>query len=268
MAATAGGSLSHHARLTPIDVHGIDVLPLRSYHHAVSVLEARLRAGQRTIVMAANPEKLYRAWTDPAVADLLRAADLRICDGVGLAIVASLLHRRRVTRITGVDLFEALIARAAEVGWRVFLLGATPEVSEAAARRLQERYPDLLIVGRHDGFFASDEEVRSRIEAAAPDMVFVAMGSPRQEQWMVANAPRCRPALWMGIGGTLDVLAGRAPRAPRWVRAAGAEFLYRLVRDPRRWRRQIALPLFVLEAARRTVRARMKRTGAEGDVAA
>jgi len=261
MATADTGALVHSESLTPLDVLGVDFLPLESYAQAVAALEDRLRARQRTVVVAVNPEKVYRAWQDPEMSALVQRADVRICDGAGLAVVASLLHRRRVTRITGADLFDAMVARAAEAGWRVFLLGASEQVNAVAAAELSRRHPRLRLAGRHHGFFESSDEPCRAIDRSEADVVFVAMGSPRQERWMAEHAPRCHPAVWMGVGGTLDVLAGHAVRAPRWMRSIGVEFLYRLVTDPRRWRRQVALPLFMAEAARRSLVARWRGPG-------
>lgn len=215
-----------------VPVMGVDVAAFDSYAHAVDCVADEIRAGGRSVWMAVNPEKVYRAWRDEGIRDLLGRADVRICDGIGVSIAARLLHRRRLPRCTGCDLFEALIAAAAQREWGVFLFGARPDVNAAACRKLQALHPSLRIVGRQHGYVDDDEATVRQINDSQADLLFVAMGSPAQEFWIAEHIDRLNVRFALGVGGSFDVAAGRARRAPAWTRRGGLEFLYRAVTTP------------------------------------
>ena len=141
------------------------------------------------------------------------------------------------------------MAHMAESGERLYLLGAKPGVAEAAARNLEEKYPGLTICGTHDGYFKEDAPVVEAIRASGADAVFVCLGAPKQEYWMIEHGPATGAKLMAGLGGSLDVFAGVARRAPEAWQKLGLEWLYRLLREPRRIGRMARLPLFLVEAA-------------------
>lgn len=225
---------------------GVDVTPLASYEEALACIEQVLQRGVKSFWVAINPQKMYRAWREPSVLEVLEKADAGICDGIGVSLAARILRGVRLPRITGCDLFHHIIPRAAARGWGIYLLGASPEASRLAAEKLQGQYPALRIVGRQDGFFKDDAQVVRQINEARPDLLFVAMGSPRQEFWIARHMGAINARFFMGVGGTLDVAAGLNRRAPRVLRAVGLEFLYQLVTQPKRWRRQIVYVPFTL----------------------
>ncbi len=140
-----------------------------------------------------------------------------------------------------------LSEEAAVRGWRVYFLGAAPGVAEETSRRLSIRFPDLRVAGTYSGSPAQDEEdaIVSRIQASHADLLFVAYGAPKQDLWLQRNLERTGASVGMGVGGSFDFIAGVQTRAPRWVQRIGLEWLYRLIREPWRWRRQLALPQFV-----------------------
>jgi N-acetylglucosaminyldiphosphoundecaprenol N-acetyl-beta-D-mannosaminyltransferase len=217
-----------------------------SYEHAGSVIVQSVRQRQRASCVAINPVKVYTAWKDRQLWDTLHAADFCICDGVGVAVAARLLQGRAVTRITGVQLFTDLVAEAEARGLKVFLLGARPQANRLAYEKLRARHPKLQIVGRRDGYFDDSEAVIDQINESRADLLFVAMGSPRQEKWLARYRDRIDAPFCMGVGGSFDVLGGVARRAPRLFQKTGTEWLYRLVAHPRRLRHQMVLPLFGL----------------------
>ncbi len=229
-----------------IDILGIPLSVLASYEEAVGRIIDRIRRGQKTFCVALTPEKSYRAHKDDELKQIIQVADLHICDGIGMAIAASILHGRRVTRVTGVDLFERLVARAEMEGLSVFLLGARPESNAGAAEMLQARHPALRIVGRQHGYIEDDVQVVEKIRTSRPDMLFVAMGSPRQEVWVAQHYDRLDVPYCMGVGGSFDVVSGHARRAPRWAQKSGTEFLYRFALEPRRWKRELCACAFML----------------------
>lgn len=237
-------------------VMGTRVVPFESYTQAVDCIGAAIAARKKTFCVAINPEKVYRAQRDPTLHAMLEQAEVAICDGVGVALGARLLHGRHVPRCTGVDLCLELLKAAGQRGWRVFLLGASPEANEEAAHKLTERFPGLEIAGRQHGYFKDGDAIVEQINASGADLLFVAMGSPRQERWITKHRAAIDAPFCMGIGGTLDVISGTVKRAPRVCRRTGTEFLYRLLCQPQRIRRQIALPLFALEVLKQAWRGR------------
>lgn len=242
------GTVTH--AFETLHILGIPLSVLTSYEQAVELVVERVGRCEKTFCVAINPEKIHRAQTDDELGALINQADLHICDGVGAAIAARLLYNKRIARVTGVQLFLDLIAAAEKNGLGVFLLGASDEVNHDASRRLLEKRPHLKIVDRQNGYFQDDQDVVERINRSGADMLFVAMGSPRQERWISKHRDSIRAPFCMGIGGTLDVVSGRVPWAPAICRKTGTEFLYRLVREPKRWKRQLSLPLFMMDVLR------------------
>lgn len=236
-----------------LSVLGVNVSSFESYEHAVQHVGQRLAARAKTFCVAINPEKVYNARQDRQLEALLNGTDMKICDGIGVSLAAGLLHGKRIRRCCGVDLFLALIAEAAKQSWKVFLYGAKPESNEGAYRKLKEKHPCLNIVGRCDGYEKDMAKVRDQINASGAELVFVAMGSPRQEYWIADNKDKVNASFLMGVGGSFDVLSGTAKRAPWLFRKTGTEFFYRLLSNPRRWRRQMALPKFVWEVLKEKV---------------
>jgi len=200
--------------------------------------------------VAINPEKIHRAGIEPELWHLIRQANLHICDGIGASVAARLLHGMHIRRITGVQLFIELMAAAEKEALSVFLLGASRESNDGARKCLERRYPALRIAGNQDGYFDDNERVVHQINRSGADMLFVALGSPRQEKWIAEHRDQINASFCMGVGGTLDVLSGHAKWAPSVFRKTGTEFLYRLARNPRRWKRQLCIPSFVCSVIR------------------
>jgi N-acetylglucosaminyldiphosphoundecaprenol N-acetyl-beta-D-mannosaminyltransferase len=199
------------------------------------------------IIAALNPEKVLAAQRDPELLAFLEEARLRIPDGVGIVWASRRRGGAIRERVTGVDLFQALVGRAAARGWPVFLLGAAPGVAEAAAANLKARNPGLIVAGTHHGYFndAEEESVVAAIRASGAMLLFVAMGSPRQERFLRRRFRESGARLGMGVGGSFDVVAGRVTRAPALIRSLGLEWLYRAVSQPTRYRRTLSLFRFV-----------------------
>lgn len=204
-----------------------------------------------SFVVAINPEKLIKADKDPQLKELLNSASIQIPDGVGVILASKLKGGHIRSRVTGIDLMQAICQRAAEKNYRVFLLGAKPGVAEKAGNILMERYKGLNIIGVQDGYFKEDREAIDVIKKASPDIVFVAMGSPKQEYWIKNNMKEIGASLYMGVGGSYDVICGNIQRAPEWMCKAGLEWLFRLIKEPWRYKRMIVLPGFLVKAALR-----------------
>lgn len=238
----------------PLDIMGLPVMPFESYEHVLTCVEQTIELRNRSFCIAMNPIKIYRAWHEPELVDLLRRAQYCICDGVGVSIAARILHRRGIQRITGCDLFLRLLGLASSRQWGVYLLGASPQSNAAARSRLQEMYPNLRIVGSHDGFFEDSLAVVEQINASGADLLFVAMGSPKQEYWIGRHRDAILATFCMGVGGSFDIAAGSLRRAPKAFRVTGTEFLFRLMMEPRkRFSQQIILSRFLLRVIARRV---------------
>jgi N-acetylglucosaminyldiphosphoundecaprenol N-acetyl-beta-D-mannosaminyltransferase len=223
-----------------------------TYDEAVEIVERFIATRGPHIVTTPNPEFVMAARRDPSFRALLARTDLNIPDGVGLLIAARLFGSRFREHVRGTDLVERLAARAAAHGHCWYLLGAAPGVAREAADRLAARHPGLRIVGAEPGspHPADDPRVRELITKAGPvDLILVAYGAPAQERWLARNLGPLDIPVGIGVGGVFNFLAGRAPRAPGWVRRLELEWLHRLLTQPWRWRRQLALPHFLALAA-------------------
>jgi len=202
---------------------------------------ASLIAGTPLRIASVNLDVIRLARRDPSLAVALECADLALCDGKILQLVARAAGPAPPEQITGHDLVEACCALAAETESRVLLLGAAPRVAVRAAQRLALRYPGLVVAGEHGGRFAADgsaelaARLENRIRAFAPDFVFVGLGCPKQELWLERNLAHLGVTVGVGVGSVLDVLAGDLPRAPRWMQALALESLFQLLAAPRRY---------------------------------
>lgn len=201
-------------------------------------------------IATTNPEFVMTAQRDEEFRQVLGACDLCIADGVGLLLAARWIGSPLPERVPGSELVYNLAGLAAQEGWRLFLLGAGPGVAEEAAHIFQTRYPELIVAGTYAGSpnLAENDAIVKRINNSHADMLFVAYGAPNQDKWIARNResfPTVKLAL--GVGGSLDFVTGKAHRAPRWIQNLGLEWLHRLILEPWRWRRMLALPRFALK---------------------
>ena len=199
------------------------------------------------LVVTANVEMVMLARHTPDLREILRTASFVVADGVGVVWGSRQLGTPLPGRIPGIDLAGRLCQEAVRRGWRVYVLGGVPGIADAAAARLRAWYPGLHIVGTACGYFSTGEEPRviQAIREAAPTLLLAGLGAPRQERWLARHLSALAVPVAMGIGGSLDVWAGRARRAPRVWQTFGLEWCYRLVREPRRFARQLAIPHFM-----------------------
>lgn len=230
-----------------LPILGIPVTLFDSYQDAARLIHESLNSNRRTVCLAINPAKIYHANRDANLKRVLHEAQVHICDGAGVAVAAMILHRRRIRRCTGVELFRRLVAIGAQEQWKIFLLGASPESNAGARSRLLREHPGVRIVGSRDGYFKDSNEVVAAINESGADMLFVAMGSPRQELWIDEHLPKLHVRFCMGVGGSFDVLSGAARRAPVICQKTGTEWLYRVLLQPSRLPRVVTNGLFVLD---------------------
>jgi len=196
------------------------------------------KKGEKTFVVTPNPEIVMLARRDAEYKKVLSSAQVALPDGVGLLWGARLMGKRLESRITGVDFMQKLCEEASKQGLTVGFVGGREKVAERAAKCLKKSYPNLTVLF-HDE--CEEEFLRSGKEV---DMLFVALGAPKQEMWIYENLSHLNVKMAMGVGGAFDFLSGSVGRAPSWIRKIGLEWLYRLIRQPWRLRRQLALPQF------------------------
>jgi len=240
---------------TAVEIMGIPVVPFESYDQALQCPKRIIESDGRSTWVAINPVKIYHAWKKPELLELLRQVDVGICDGIGVSITSKILYGQSVARCTGCDLFFRLLSEAQCEGWGIYLLGASAQSNADARAELQRRYPDLKIVGWRDGYFQNSSAVIRQINSSGAKILFVAMGSPKQEQWICRHSQAIEASICVGVGGSFDIASGHLRRAPKVFRMTGTEFLYRLMREPsKRWRIQkVLLPYFARVMGKKAV---------------
>ena len=240
-----------------IDLMGCKVDNL-DMEETLGVVDGFIRSGRPHQHVVVNVDKIVKASRDPGLRRIINDCDLINADGMPVVWASRLLGKPLKERVTGVDLFEALMARAAQKGWRVFLLGAREEVVSGVARLYPARYPGLAIAGYRNGYWKPEEEAQvvAQIAAARADILFVAISSPKKEAFLARYQAAMKIPFAMGVGGTFDVAVGLVKRAPVWMQNAGLEWFYRFLQEPRRMFRRYFIDdmAFVALFAREWVR--------------
>jgi N-acetylglucosaminyldiphosphoundecaprenol N-acetyl-beta-D-mannosaminyltransferase len=225
---------------------GVRIDPL-TLSGALAVLEERIAKRRQTFVITVNPELIMLCRRDEQVRRAAAAADFVFPDGIGVVWAGRYLGYKVPERVTGLDLTEKLLARAGACGYKIFLLGGAPGVAQQTIANSLFRYPSLSFVGCQHGFFTEEEmpTIIANINKAAPDILLVALGMPKQENWIFTYRRILKSCVIMGVGGAFDVIAGKARRAPPFMQKAGLEWLYRLLKEPARFSRMLAIPKFI-----------------------
>ena len=236
---------------SPVVILDVPVHPL-TWDDFLALVAQFIAEGKPRQLCTANPEFVMTAQRRPDFLRVLQNADLVLADGTGLLWAARRLGRPLPARITGSDGIYRLAERAAQHGWRLFLLGAQPGVAQQTATILQTLYPGLQIAGVYPGSPRDEDypEIARRIKAAQPDILLVAYGAPAQDLWIARHKDDLGVAVSMGVGGAFDFVAGVQKRAPRWMIRLNLEWLWRLITQPWRWKRQLDLPRFVWQVVR------------------
>lgn len=231
-----------------------------SMEETLGKVEGFIQSGQPHQHVVVNVDKLVKASRDQHLRQIINECALVNVDGMPVVWASRLLGKPLKERVAGVDLFEALMRRAGEKGWRVFLLGAREEVVSAVRDTYQRKYPALRICGYRNGYWKGEQEeaqVVEQIRASQADLLFVAISSPKKEQFLGRYQAQMKIPFAMGVGGTFDVAIGRVKRAPLWMQKSGLEWFYRFLQEPRRMFRRYFIDdmafiwLFIKEAARR-----------------
>ncbi len=233
-------------RVNVLGVGFDNVTMAEAVEEAVRLLEGP----EARYVVTPNPEIVEVCREDDAARRAVNGAALVLPDGVGVIKGAAILGTPLRERVPGVEFGARLMEKMAERGKSLYLLGAKPGVAEQAAERLEARYPGLRIAGTHDGYFQEDGPVIEAIRRSGADCVFVCLGAPKQELWMARNAQATGAKLLCGLGGSLNIFAGTAERAPKFWCDHGLEWFYRLCKEPWRLGRMMKLPLFLIHVKR------------------
>jgi N-acetylglucosaminyldiphosphoundecaprenol N-acetyl-beta-D-mannosaminyltransferase len=207
-----------------------------SMEDTLQTIEGFIASGKPHQHVVVNVDKLVKAQKDPELRRIINECALINADGMPVVWASRLLGKPLKERVAGVDLFDALMGRAAEKGWRVFLLGAKEEIVSKVREIYAQRYPQLVFAGHRNGYWKPEQEqqVVDEITAARADLLFVAISSPKKEQFLGAYQAQMRIPFAMGVGGTFDVFAGKVKRAPVWMQKSGLEWFYRFLQEPRR----------------------------------
>ena len=228
---------------------------------AVARIAALAESSEHGLVVTLGVEMVMAAQRDEEFRRIVNGAALVTCDTIGLLLASRLRGGPLRERVTGVELTGALAARSASHGdLRMYLLGGAGDTARRAGESLQRAYPGAAIAGARDGYFTENESaaVAAAIRASGANVLLAGLGSPKQEKWLAHHLPETGCGAGIGVGGTLDVLAGNVVRAPRLFQRTGLEWAYRLAKEPRRWRRQLALPRFALAALGEALSARTR----------
>jgi len=225
------------------------------FFHSVTLEQACMKIKQflldrgNHVVVTPNTEIVMMAQKDSELRKIINQSHLAVADGIGVVWASKHLGQPLPERVAGFDLMDYILRQGKDKGYRIYLLGGKPGVAEKAAKNIHSRYPGIQVVGCHHGYFSKEEEqqVIDDINLRKPQFLFVAMGAPKQEKWIFKHKDELEVKVSMGVGGSLDVLSGEVKRAPKTFRNLGLEWLYRLVTQPSRIVRMMALPVFVLK---------------------
>ena len=212
---------------------------------ALDTARALLQRPEASYCVTPNAEMAYEALHDESFRAILNEASLVLPDGAGVVLGAKILKTPLKEKVAGIDFAANLLGVLEETGGRLYLLGGKPGIAEQAAENMKKTHPKLCICGTADGYFKDEAPVIARINEARADVVFVCLGAPKQERFMVQHRQELHVHLMAGLGGSLDAFAGTVQRAPAWMIRLNLEWLYRLIREPKRFRRMLRLPKYL-----------------------
>jgi len=213
---------------TPVDI--------LTFEETVARAEKAIVSREQCVHVALNVAKFVKMRDSAELRADVTGGDIIGIDGMGIAWGLRLFGRDNVTRVTGVDLMNAMLALSAGKGYRPFILGAKQDVLDNAIANGAARWPGLEMAGSRNGYFGQDDEadIVEQINASAADCLFLAMPTPKKERFLAAHAKSLNVPFIMGVGGSVDVLAGKVSRAPGWMQSSGLEWLFRLIQEPRK----------------------------------
>ncbi|HEX3029974.1 MAG TPA: WecB/TagA/CpsF family glycosyltransferase [Clostridia bacterium] len=230
-----------------IDILGVPVDKI-TMREAVDKLYGFISDKGAHAIYTPNAEIMMAAQRDSNLKEILSNADLLVADGAGVVLASKILKRRLPEKVSGIDLVKETLLMPRTSSLRLFLFGSKPGIAETAGENIIKQYPDVEIAGCRNGYFsdADENEIINQINSANADILLVALGAPKQEKWIAKHKDKLNVKVCAGVGGTLDVFAGNVKLAPDFFRRNGLEWLYRLYKEPWRFKRMLDLPKFVL----------------------
>ena len=230
-----------------LDVLGVGIDKVTS-QQALEKIGEFIASGQPHQIVTANAEIIYQASKNEKMRNIINNAQMVTADGSGVVWASRQLGEPLEQRVTGIDLVNSICEQSAKDKWKIYILGSAPGVAATAAVNIRDKFPGCNIVGTHHGYFNAKEEkqILAELEQLKQDVLFVALGAPKQEYWIADHLADLGIPVGMGIGGSMDVLSGNVKRAPKWMQKMSLEWLYRLLIQPTRFKRVLALPKFML----------------------
>lgn len=230
-----------------LDVLGVGIDKVTS-QQALEKIGEFIASGQPHQIVTANAEIIYQASKNEKMRNIINNAQMVTADGSGVVWASRQLGEPLEQRVTGIDLVNSICEQSAKDKWKIYILGSAPGVAATAAVNIRDKFPGCNIVGTHHGYFNAKEEkqILAELEQLKPDVLFVALGAPKQEYWIADHLADLGIPVGMGIGGSMDVLSGNVKRAPKWMQKMSLEWLYRFLIQPTRFKRMLALPKFML----------------------
>ena len=223
---------------------------------ALDAAKALLQGEHAARVVTPNAEIAYEALHDENMRTLLNSAELMLPDGAGVVLASKILKTPLKQKVAGVDFADGLLGVLETTGQSLYLLGSKPGIGELAAQKMMQKHPRLRIAGIADGYFQDEAPVIDKINASGADALFVCLGAPKQEQFMARHQKTLHVKLMAGLGGTLDSFAGTVKRAPKWMIRLNLEWLYRLIKEPKRFKRMLRLPKYLWAVVCKRIRGR------------
>lgn len=201
------------------------------------------------LIYTPNPEMVLEATKNQKFKEIIDNSDLNIPDGIGIVIASKILGSPLKERVTGIDMAYRFFEEFAGTDTTFYFFGAADGIAQLAAENMMKKYPGLKIIGTRSGYFNKNDEMKiiEEINKLKPDIILIGLGAPKQEMWMYNYKKELNAKVCMGIGGSFDVMSGRLKRAPEWMIKLNIEWLYRLVKQPTRYKRMMKLPLFILK---------------------
>lgn len=238
----------------------IDIMGLQfdniTMEEALDAAKVLLQGEHAARVVTPNAEIAYEALHDENMRTLLNSAELMLPDGAGVVLASKILKTPLKQKVAGVDFADGLLGVLETTGQSLYLLGSKPGIGELAAQKMMQKHPRLRIAGIADGYFQDEAPVIDKINASGADVLFVCLGAPKQEQFMARHQKALHVKLMAGLGGSLDSFAGTVKRAPKWMIRLNLEWLYRLIKEPKRFKRMLRLPKYLWAVVCKRIRGR------------
>jgi N-acetylglucosaminyldiphosphoundecaprenol N-acetyl-beta-D-mannosaminyltransferase len=221
-----------------------------SMDELVREAQSRIDYAQKTFIVTANPEIITYAHSNAYYEDALKSSDIITPDGIGIVIASKIIGQPLQERLAGYDIMYNLLKLSNKKRYKIYLLGTKPHVIDLSARNIQQTFPNIDIVGYHHGYFDEDEHIINEIKQKEPDIIFIGLGFPKQEKWISDHMKYFNKGVFIGIGGCLNIWAGVNKRAPKFMVNLNLEWLYRLIKEPTRSKRMLAIPIFLKRVLR------------------